>query len=71
MMQSFISSTGATYLQGRSCARGHVGLAVPVAIVCLRVEIWVLEFCTLSFAAYHFVNYHLAVLIYSCLEMLY
>ncbi|KAK3027251.1 hypothetical protein RJ639_041669 [Escallonia herrerae] len=36
MMQSFISSTGASDLQGRSCARGHVGLAMPVAIACLR-----------------------------------
>ncbi|KAK3031747.1 hypothetical protein RJ639_036627 [Escallonia herrerae] len=37
MMQSFISSTDASYLQGRSCARGHVGLAVPIAIACLRI----------------------------------
>ncbi|KAK3007669.1 hypothetical protein RJ639_014311 [Escallonia herrerae] len=28
---------GASYLQGRTCARGPVGLAVPVATACLRV----------------------------------
>ncbi|KAK3021510.1 hypothetical protein RJ639_046421 [Escallonia herrerae] len=38
MMKSFISSTGASYLQGRSCAREHVGLAAPVAIACLRID---------------------------------
>ncbi|KAK2981449.1 hypothetical protein RJ640_001963 [Escallonia rubra] len=47
MMQSFISSDmwimeqnalpRASYLQGRSCARGHVELAVLVAIACLRL----------------------------------
>ncbi|KAK2979514.1 hypothetical protein RJ640_008398 [Escallonia rubra] len=46
MMQSFISSSiwiaeqhalqGASYLQVKSCARGQVGLAVPVAIACFR-----------------------------------
>ncbi|KAK3023479.1 hypothetical protein RJ639_044859 [Escallonia herrerae] len=29
---------GASYLQSKSCARGHVGFAVPVAIACLRAS---------------------------------
>ncbi|KAK3011058.1 hypothetical protein RJ639_012468 [Escallonia herrerae] len=47
MMQSFISSNiwiakqhalqSAGYLQGRSCARGHVGLTVAVVIALLQV----------------------------------